>query len=116
MKGIIYQYDNEWLIDVMGHYIPIHPDYINTILSNGSLKPEYQGEVEYEAKRYNAKMEEVPATGGIVFKSYAIPKPVESKGDVWEEAWKEYRNSGGGLNDHLFLNYLKQHYQLTQKQ
>lgn len=69
--------------------IPIHPDSLPTILSNGSLKPEYQGEVEYEKKLCETDeiidrepMSDAPIYADVL---YAIPKPVESKGDVWEE-------------------------------
>lgn len=39
----------------------------------------------------------------------------EVKEDCWKEAWSEYRNSGGELNDHMYLNYLKTKYNLTKK-
>ncbi len=127
--------------------IPIHPDSLPTILSNGSLKPAYQVEVEYEVV-------EVP-NGGRTVKNeygipthyeswsiqYAIPKVSEDKGDVWEEAdkdfeiihmnnvdkiWESTHNGRIRTDDEKqryynatynqeFINYLKQHYTLIRK-
>lgn len=149
-KGYIVQDANaNWLIvEFPYHYkggygekYSIHPGSLPTILSNGTLKREYQGEVEYEEAKvpcwgkvylptcskcgFDYSKSFMKSTVCFNTTTYAIPKPVESKGDVWEEAMSKAHDyaekEGNGFytmreyREHQ-LDYLKQHYTLTQKQ
>lgn len=111
--------------------VPLHPDSLPAILSNGSLRPAYQGEVDYEEERaYEVIIKNGTATKGENYTTYAIPKPVESKVDVWGQAMSTAKDYADQVykpfeklkGDHQlfawhirFAAYLKQYYQLTKK-
>lgn len=102
-KGYIVKKDGVWVVaelaDSFDDYnqfgyngvfyknpILIHPDHINTVIENGCVKPEYQGEVVYEVKEES--VQSISTEGDYLrsytIETYAIPKPIESKADVWE--------------------------------
>lgn len=130
---------NEWKKSInFNTAIQIHPDHISTVIDNGSVKPEYSGEVVYSIYAFDESNCSVDIEGvcnHLIYEQkimpYAIPKPiergitiVESKAGVWEEAMNNAHNyadkEGGGCymlweyREHQ-LNYLKQHYTLTPK-